>query len=130
MPWETRIDEPPPLLPSLGPQEILSQGPKNIERVAESFEALFVAQMVRGLREALTDDSAEGAGFGKDIYQSWFDQAVAEAMTKAGGLGLKKQLLRWIEPKVPAGPADILTGGLRSQKGPQTHPPETAGEGP
>lgn len=130
MPWDSRIDEPPPLVPSLGPQGGISRAPRNVKQVAESFEALFVAQMVRGLREALTDASGEGTGFGKEVYQSWFDQAVAEAVARAGGLGLKEQLLRWIEPKVPADSADILTGGLRAGKGPQPDPPETAGEGP
>jgi Rod binding domain-containing protein len=130
MDWETRIDEPPPLPLSLGLRGSSSRDPKNVERVAESFEALFVAQMVRGLREALTEESTEGAGFGREVYQSWFDQAVAEAVARAGGLGLKEQLLRSMEPKVPADPADILSGGLRSRKGPQSASPETAGEGP
>lgn len=130
MDWETRIDEPLPPPLSMGPKGISSRDPKNVERVAESFEALFVAQMVRGLREAFTEGSTEGAGFGKEVYQSWFDQAVAEAVARAGGLGLKEQLLRWMEPKVLADPADILTGGLRSRKGPQSASPETAGEGP
>jgi len=101
-----------------------------VEEVAESFEALFVAQMVRGLREALCDESAEGSGFGKEVYQSWFDQAVGEAVAKAGGLGLKEQLLRFMKPKLSADPADNSTGGLRSQKSPQSAPAETAGEGP
>jgi len=130
MDWETRIDEPPPLPLSLAPRGSSSRDPKNVERVAESFEALFVAQMVRGLREALTEGSTEGAGFGKEVYQSWFDQAVAEAVARAGGLGLKEQLLRSMEPKVLADPADILSGGLRSRKGSHSTPPETAGEGP
>ncbi len=130
MGWETRIDEAPPLSLSPGPAEQFSRAPKNVERVAESFEALFVAQMVRGLREALTEGSTEGAGFGREVYQSWFDQAVAEAVARAGGLGLKEQLLRLMEPKVLPDPADIFTGGLRSRKGPQSAPPESAGEGP
>lgn len=130
MGWETRIEEAPPVPLSPGPAEHRSRDPKNVEQVAESFEALFVAQMVRGLREALTEGSAEGAGFGREVYQSWFDQAVAEAVARAGGLGLKGQLLRSIEPKVLSDPADILRGGLRSHKGPQFAPPETAGEGP
>lgn len=130
MDWETRIEEPFPPPLSLGPRGNSSRDPKNVERVAESFEALFVAQMVRGLREALTEESTEGAGFGKEVYQSWFDQAVAEAVARAGGLGLKEQLLRWMEPKVPADSADILSGGLRSRKGPQSAPSESAGERP
>ena len=89
------------------------------DRVAESFEALFISQMVRGLRESFSKEFMGGGGFGKEIYASWFDQALAEALAKAGGIGLKDQLQRYIFPEKaetspsPADPTDAK--GLRFQ---------------
>ena len=68
------------------------------ERVAESFEAVFISQLVRGLRESFCKDFWGGAGFGKDIYAGWFDQALSEAIARAGGIGVKDQLQRWVFP--------------------------------
>ena len=69
------------------------------ERVAESFEAVFISQMIRGLRESFCSEFMGGAGFGKEIYASWFDQAFAEAMAEGGGIGVKDQLQRWVFPE-------------------------------
>ena len=76
------------------------------DRVAESFEAVFISQIVRGLRESFTKELMGGGGFGKEIYASWFDQALAEALAKGGGMGLKDQLERWVFPeKTEASPS-------------------------
>jgi Rod binding domain-containing protein len=69
------------------------------ERVAESFEAVFISQLIRGLRESFCKEFMGGSGFGKEIYASWFDQAFAEAMAKGGGIGVKDQLQRWVFPE-------------------------------
>ena len=67
------------------------------EKALESFEALFISHLVRGLKEALTDEmDGEGGGFGKGIYGSLMDQTFSEAIAHAGGIGLKEQLLPWI----------------------------------
>lgn len=87
------------------------------DRVVESFEAVFVSQLVRGFRETFCKDFWGGAGYGKDIYAGWFDQALAEAMTKAGGIGVRDQLERWVFPakeEASPGPADSVEArGLR-----------------
>ncbi len=78
-------------------------------KAAESFESVFVAQLIRGMRESFCKDFWSGAGFGKNIYAGWFDQALSEAVVQAGGIGLKEQLQGWVFPaeKVSsAGPAD------------------------
>ena len=81
-----------------------------VEKVIESFEALFVAQFVRGLREAFSEELGKGDGFGKGVYMAWFDQAMAEAISKAGGLGIQKQLARWVRPEEAT---SIATEGTR-----------------
>ena len=69
------------------------------DRVAESFEAVFISQMVKGLRESFCKEFMGGGGFGKEIYASWFDQALAEALAKGGGIGLKDRLESWVFPE-------------------------------
>lgn len=82
------------------------------DRVVESFEAVFVSQLVRGFRETFCKEFWGGAGFGKDIYASWFDQALAEAITKGGGIGVKSQLERWVFPaEKDTSPGPAYTGG-------------------
>jgi len=67
------------------------------EKALESFEALFISHLVRGLKEALTDEmDGEGGGFGKGIYGSLMDQTFSEAIAHAGGIGLKEQLLPYL----------------------------------
>ena len=63
------------------------------EKAIESFEGVFISEIVRGLRKAFSEELSEGGGgFGKGVYMTWFDQTLSEAIAKAGGLGLKDQL--------------------------------------
>ncbi len=70
----------------------------SFDRVAESFEAVFISQLIRGMRESFCKDFMGGAGFGKDIYAGFIDEALSDALAGAGGIGLKDQLERWIFP--------------------------------
>ena len=74
----------------------LESGSMSTSNVIESFESIFIAQIVRGLREAFSEELSSEGGNGKGIYMSWFDQAMSEAISKAGGLGLKDQLERFM----------------------------------
>ncbi len=87
----------PPIV-SLAPDAPVEEKRAAFERVAESFESVFVSQLIRGFRETFCKDYWSGGGFGKEIYAGWFDQAMAEAITRAGGLGVKDQLQRWVFP--------------------------------
>ncbi len=105
----------PPMV-SVPPDASREEKMAAFDRVADSFEAVFVSQMVRGLRESFCKDYWEGSGFGKEIYAGWFDQAMAETITRAGGLGVKDQLQRWVFPTekaTSAGPA----GSVEAAKG-------------
>jgi Rod binding domain-containing protein len=107
----------PPIV-SVAPDAPQAEKRAAFERVAESFEAVFVSQLIRGLRETFCKDYWGGAGFGKEIYADWFDQAMAETITRAGGLGVKDQLQRWAFPAEkatsPAGAGSVeAAGGLR-----------------
>jgi len=105
MTWDPKLQDVSTLSFSGGAGGLSKSG--SVEQVIESFEAIFISQLVRGLREAFTDGDGDGGGFGKGTYMAWFDQAVSEALAREGGLGLKTQLQRWIQPE----PSSSLYGG-------------------
>ncbi|MEW6441375.1 MAG: rod-binding protein [bacterium] len=67
------------------------------EKVFESFEAVFIGQLVRSMREAFSKELGAGMGAGKEIYMDWFDQAFTEALMQGGGIGIREALQRWVQ---------------------------------
>ncbi len=86
------------LLRAIGPNASPEAKKAAFEKASESFEAVFVSQLIRGMRESFCKDFWSGAGFGKNIYASWFDQALSDAVVRAGGIGVKDQLQGWVFP--------------------------------
>jgi Rod binding domain-containing protein len=94
-------------IPSEGLGALQNNREADPEKVLRSFESLFLAKLVRGMREAFTSGIGEKDGFGKDMYMMWFDQVVADAMAKEGGIGLKEQLGKYLEhSKTESSPKD------------------------
>ena len=85
-----------PLVGPLSGSAITGPGKASAKEAIEGFEAVFLSRILKDLRETLTEGFG-GAGPGGDIYMSLFDQAVSEAMARAGGIGLKDQMMRWLE---------------------------------
>lgn len=81
-----------PAEPSKGPS------PQAVETVAQEFEALLMAQMVRQMRQSfLSDeeqDSGAGLGLGSQTMTETIDVELARALSKAGGIGLAEVLQR------------------------------------
>jgi len=93
--------------PSLGspvnPVETPGQasGPTAAERakvlqLAQEFEAHFVVQMLRQMRESMLDDQ-QGQGFGAGTMTDTMDIEMARQLTLGGGIGLTKMLQDVIE---------------------------------
>ena len=76
------------------------------KKALESFEQIFVARLVRDMREAYTKDLKESGGLDNDMYMMWFDQAVAEAMVQKGGIGLTAQLEEYVQASRQASSPD------------------------
>ncbi len=97
---------------AIGPNASPEARKAAFNKAADSFEAIFVSQLIRGMRETLCKDLWGGAGFGKNIYASWFDQALSEAVVQAGGIGVRDQLQRWVFPgEKEASPSLTEPGG-------------------
>jgi len=64
------------------------QDSKKKAEAATGFEAYFIQQMLQEMRKTIP--KTEKSGFGKAIYESMFDQALAQKMAESSGIGLAK----------------------------------------
>ena len=87
-----------PAIFSVSAEATLEERKAAFDKAAESFEAVFISQLVKGMRESFCKDFMGGKMFGKDIYMDFIDDALSDALAGAGGIGLKDQLERWIFP--------------------------------
>jgi len=87
-----------PAIFSVSPDATLDERKAAFDRAAESFESLFISQLVKGMRESFCKDFMGGKMFGKDIYMGFIDEALSDALASAGGIGLRHQLERWVFP--------------------------------
>lgn len=78
---------------------------EKLKKACADFEALFVARMLKLMRQSIPQNGLLGNGPGKEIYQSLMDQELAQKMSKRGGVGLGEVLYRQVlqrEEKVRA----------------------------
>ena len=59
-----------------------------LKKVAEEFEAVFIGQLLKIMRETIQESGLEGGGLGKTIYTELFDQEIALSMARRGALGI------------------------------------------
>ena len=73
-----------------------------LRKAAEQFEALFLHQMLKTMREA-TASNEEGDIMGSSTtktYEALFDQEIAQQMARRGGVGLANMLVKSFEQNV------------------------------
>lgn len=66
---------------------------KAIRKTAEQFEAYFVQQMMKSMRESIDKSDLVESG-NMDMYQDLMDKEVSLSMAKRGGMGLANMLER------------------------------------
>lgn len=73
--------------------------PKAMEAAAKQFEALFIQQMLKSMRDA---SLAEGAFDGEEsrFYLDMFDKQLSLTMTQGEGIGLAKMIVRQLQSTV------------------------------
>lgn len=82
-------------------------------QLAQEFEASFVVQMIRQMRQSMLDDQSQD-GLGADTMTDTIDVELARQLTKGGGIGLTKVLQRAIERQALGAPsADALATPAR-----------------
>lgn len=92
-----------PVLPALP----TGGAPEEIRRVAEDFEATFLAQMLQPMFAGLQTDGPFGGGAGEATWRGFLVEAMARQVSQGGGIGLADHVQRELLAlqTVPASPA-------------------------
>lgn len=64
-----------------------------IKEAAQSFESYFVYLLLQEMRKTVGESGLLGRESGQKAYQSMFDEAIAGAVSKTGGMGLARALM-------------------------------------
>lgn len=81
--------------------------PAAAKKVAREFEAMFVAMMLKSMRETVGKDKLTGGGRGEETFRSLLDQEYAAAATKGGGIGLARTIERELARANRTAPAAV-----------------------
>ena len=63
-----------------------------LKKSCADFEAVFIQQLLKSMRQTVMKSDFMGNGTGKDIYESLVDQELSQSLSKRGGLGLGKMI--------------------------------------
>ena len=69
-----------------------------LEEAAASFEALFLQHLLQSMRKTVPKSGLIDTGFAGETFLAMLDDALAQEMAKAGGIGLAKILLDQLAP--------------------------------
>lgn len=83
-------------------QKALETGDKSdLEKVAKDFEVLFINMLMKSMRTTIGDSGLVEKSNQREIFESMLDEAYAERMADAGGVGIGdlivKQLDRYVQ---------------------------------
>lgn len=67
---------------------------KKLKKAAKDFESIIISQMLKNMRRSMPDSGMFGKGVGSDMYQSMFDETMADAMAGKGGFHLSDNILK------------------------------------
>ena len=71
---------------------------KALEEVASQFEALFIQQMMKAMRDAIPQGDLMGSEH-VDTYQAMADQQMSLNLAEEGGIGLARMLVEQMQTK-------------------------------
>lgn len=74
---------------------------RKLTEAAQQFEGMLLEQMLKPMREG--GDWGEESGGGSQTMASFGTEAVAKAISKAGGLGIARQVVRQVMHEASAG---------------------------
>ncbi len=76
--------------------------PEKLKKTAQQFEAVYIQQMLKEMRNTIPDDGLIERGNADDIYAQFQDAEVARIMSEKGGIGLAELMVKQLlneEPK-------------------------------
>ncbi|MBN4056913.1 rod-binding protein [bacterium AH-315-J21] len=110
IPIEIKSGKPEKLNPQKRVMSDLERDKVKLKKATHEFESFFMSSMLKSMRQTIPKGEENGAmggsGLGKDIYQSMFDEELAQKMAtgSSGGLGdiMYKNLVKRVEAKYPS----------------------------
>lgn len=96
-------------LPSTKASAGRSVDAEKLKRACSDFESLFIAKLLKTMRQTVPRSGLFGAGTTQEMYQSLFDEEISKSLARRGGIGLGDMLFRSLSPKegdsqIPMGP--------------------------
>jgi flagellar protein FlgJ len=99
-----------------------------LKKAVTEFEALFLNQMLKVMRDSVAKSDLFHGGSGEDIYNSLFDTELSGQMAKGGGIGLGKVLLGQFEKNLGLTPGANNDGVKDAWAGVPSERPKKAGK--
>lgn len=65
-----------------------------LKKISQEFEAIFIAQLLKVMRETIEESGLTEEGFGKSIYTEMFDQEVSLNIARRGAMGIADLMYR------------------------------------
>ena len=69
-------------------------GADELRRAAEEFEAVFLSEMLAPMFDGIDTEGLGGGGMGEEIFRPMLVERYAEAIARAGGVGVADSVLR------------------------------------
>ena len=87
----------PPVAPqATAPKPIQTQSAAQARKVAEEFEAFFIAQTVESMFAGIKTDGPFGGGHGEQMFRSLLSQEYGKSMARGSSIGIADQVYREI----------------------------------
>lgn len=77
---------------------------EELRKVSQQFEAIFVAQLLKVMRETIEESGLTEGGFGKSTYTELFDQEVSLSIARRGAFGISDLLYNSLAGKLSDSP--------------------------
>jgi flagellar protein FlgJ len=68
--------------------------PEKLKKACTEFEALFIQEVLKFMRQTIPVSGISGPGAGKEVYQSLLDQELGKSLAKKGGLRIGEMVYR------------------------------------
>ena len=74
--------------------DVASEKLADLEKGAKAFESYFIHSLLKEMRKSVKTEGNGSLGYSEGIYQSMFDEAIAEKISENGGIGLADILIK------------------------------------
>lgn len=78
---------------------LASKEDKALKEAAKQFEALFIYQMFKQMRETVSKDGLIEKSMGEEIFQGMLDQQISQKAAEGNGIGLAEMIYKQLKMK-------------------------------